>query len=227
MPDFKRTQKIFEEQGLMKFWKTPPQLLDDELFEAKVIHPDTKAYQQISDLPVECRKFGENRKYPVRQVLQIIRIKRVDGTEWLKSKGRIVGLDKAGNEVEHSFTDPEMFYKPVTRYEFRKNDPKNEYSHPERVCVEAGINPHDNRYTEYTLPFNEENSQNLYKQRPTESSSSVSMVIYAEAASEAPRSITSVEQFMKPFDDLWLEAITPKFKMDRSFNDNLEASHIR
>jgi hypothetical protein len=227
MPDFKRTQKIFEEQGLMKFWKTPPQLLDDELFEAKVINPDTKAYQQISDLPVECRKFGENRKYPVRQVLQIIRIKRVDGTEWLKSKGRIVGLDKAGNEVEHSFTDPEMFYKPVTRYEFRKNDPKNEYSHPERVCVEAGINPHDNRYTEYTLPFNEENSQNLYKQRPTESSSSVSMVIYAEAASEAPRSITSVEQFMKPFDDLWLEAITPKFKMDRSFNDNLEASHIR
>jgi hypothetical protein len=227
MPDFKRTQKIFEEQGLMKFWKTPPQLLDDELFEAKVINQDTKAYQQISDLPVECRKFGENRKYPVRQVLQIIRIKRVDGTEWLKSKGRIVGLDKAGNEVEHSFTDPEMFYKPVTRYEFRKNDPKNEYSHPERVCVEAGINPHDNRYTEYTLPFNEENSQNLYKQRPTESSSSVSMVIYAEAASEAPRSITSVEQFMKPFDDLWLEAITPKFKMDRSFNDNLEASHIR
>jgi hypothetical protein len=227
MPDFKRTQKIFEEQGLMKFWKTPPQLLDDELFEAKVINQDTKAYQQISDLPVECRKFGENRKYPVRQVLQIIRIKRVDGTEWLKSKGRIVGLDKAGNEVEHSFTDPEMFYKPVTRYEFRKNDPKNEYSHPERVCVEAGINPHDNRYTEYTLPFNEENFQNLYKQRSTESSSSVSMVIWAEGASEAPRSITSVEQFMKPFDDLWLEAITPKFKMDRSFNDNLEASHIR
>ena len=45
--------------------------------------------------------------------------------------------------------------------------------------------------------------------------------------SEAPRSITNVEQFMKPFDDLWLEAITPKFKMDKSFNDNLEASHIR
>jgi hypothetical protein len=93
----------------------------------------------------------------VRQVLQIIRIKRTDGTEWLKSRGRAIGLDKAGNEVEHSIVDPEMFYKPVTRYEFRKNDPKNEYSPLERVGVEAGINPYDDRYTEYTLPFNEEN----------------------------------------------------------------------
>ena len=153
MPDFKKTQKIYEEQGISHLWKQPLELLDDELFEAKVINPDTKTYNQVSDLPVEYRKLVENRKYPVRQVLQIIRIKRPDGTEWLKSRGRIVGLDKAGNEVEHSFTDPEMFYKPVTRYEFRKNDPKNEYSHSERVCVEAGINPHDNRYTEYTLPL--------------------------------------------------------------------------
>jgi hypothetical protein len=227
MPDFKRTQKIFEEQGLMKLWKQPLELLDDELFEAKVINPDTKAYNQVSDLPVGYRKLGENREYPVRQVLQIYRIKRADGTEWLKSRGRIVGLDKAGNEVEHSFVDPEMFYKPVTRYEFRKNDPKNEYSHSERVCVEAGINPHDNRYTEYTLPFNEENFQNLYRQRPTESSSSVSMVIWAEGASDRPRQITDPEHFAKrEFDEMWEEMITPRFKLDRSYRDNLEDIHI-
>src|SRR5918996_1353959 len=211
MPDFRKTQKIFEEQGLMKFWKKPSQLLDDELFEAKVINSATKNYHQISDLPVEYRKLGENKKYPVRQVLQIIRIKRADGTEWLKSRGTLVGLDKAGNEVEHSFVDPEMFYKPVTRYEFRKNDPKNEYSSSERVCVEAGINPHDNRYTEYTLPFNQKNFENLYKQRPTQSTSSVTLAIYAEGASDRPRQITNVEQFSeKPFDDLWQDAITPK-----------------
>jgi hypothetical protein len=144
----------------------------------------------------------------------------------VKKQRRVVGLDKAGNEVEHSFVDPEMFYKPVTRYEFRKNDPKNEYSHSERVCVEAGINPHDNRYTEYTLPINEENFQNLYNQRPTQSTSSVTLAIYAEGASENPRQITNVEQFMRPFDNLWVEAITTKFKMDMSFNDILEASHI-
>jgi hypothetical protein len=227
MPDVKRTQKIFEEQGLMKFWKTPLQLLDDELFEAKVINQDTKTYHQTSDLPLECRKPGENRKYPVREVFQIIRIKRVDGTEWLKTRGKIVGLDKAGNEVEHSFVDPELFYKPLIRYEFRKNDPKNEHSRSERVCVEAGINPHDNRFTEYTLPFNEENFQNLYKMRPTESSSSVSLVIWAEGASDRPRQIIDPELFSKkPFDDLWLEAITPKYKLDRSYKDNLESSHI-
>jgi hypothetical protein len=79
MPDFKRTQKIFEEQELSKFFKKPLELLDDELFEAKVINPDTKAYNQVSDLPMAYRKLGENRKYPVRQVLQIYRIKRADG----------------------------------------------------------------------------------------------------------------------------------------------------
>jgi hypothetical protein len=56
MPNFKRTQKIFEEQGLSKFFKKPLELLDDELFEAKVINPDTKTYNQVSDLPVAYRK---------------------------------------------------------------------------------------------------------------------------------------------------------------------------
>jgi hypothetical protein len=160
-------------------------------------------------------------------VLQIIRIKRVDGTEWLKSRGSIVGLDKAGNEVGHSFTDPEMFYKPLTRHEFKRKDPKNEYSPMERVCVEAGLNPHNYNYTEYTLPFNQENFDKLYEQRPMKSALSVSLVISAEGASENPRQITSIEKFSKtPFDDLWQEAITPKYKLDRNYSDSLEASHI-
>ena len=71
MPDFKRTQKIFEEQDLSRFFKKPLELLDDELFEAKVISPDTKTYQQISDLPIECRTPGENRKYPVRPIIDL------------------------------------------------------------------------------------------------------------------------------------------------------------
>ena len=58
---------------------------------------------QISNLPFEYRKLGENKKYPIREVFQITRIKRADRTEWLKSRGKIVGLDKAGNEVDHSF----------------------------------------------------------------------------------------------------------------------------
>jgi hypothetical protein len=80
MPDYKKTEQIYVEQGITDFWKKPLELLDDELFEAKVINPDTKTYNQVSDLPVGYRKFGD-RKYPIRQVLQFYRIKRVDGTE--------------------------------------------------------------------------------------------------------------------------------------------------
>ena len=74
MPDYRRTQKIFEEQGLSKLFKKPLKLLDEELFEAKVLNPDTKTYNQVSDLPVGYRNLGD-RKYPIQQVLQIIRIK--------------------------------------------------------------------------------------------------------------------------------------------------------
>jgi hypothetical protein len=105
MPDYRRTQKIFEEQGLSRLFKKPLELF------------------------------------------QIYRIKRADGTEWLKSRVRLIGLDKAGNEVEHSFVDPEMFYKPLARHELKKKEPQNESSPLERVCVEAGLNPHNYQYT--------------------------------------------------------------------------------
>jgi hypothetical protein len=53
------------------------------------------------------------------------------------------------------------------------------------------------------------------------------MIIYQEGASDKPHQITNVDQFKnKPFDDLWQEAITPKYKLDRSYKHNLEGSHI-
>jgi hypothetical protein len=227
MPDYRKTEELFKAEGVLHLYKKPLGQLDDELFYAKVTNLATNTFYQVSGLPLEYRKNLQSKTYPVREVYQIYRIKRVNGSEWLKSRGRIVGLDRLGNEVEHSFTDPEMFYKPVTRYEFGKKDPKNEYNPSERVCVEAGINPHDDRYTEYSLPFNQENFESLYKQRPTESSSSVSLVIFAEGASERPRQITNPEHFAKrDFDEMWEEMVTPKFKLDRSYKDNLEACHI-
>ena len=91
----------------------------------------------------------------------------------------------------------------------------------------SGINPADLQYTEYTLPFNEENFDNLYNQRPEKESSSVNLVIWAESASDKPRAVTNPEQFKGEFDPLWEEMITPKFKLDRSYADNLQASQIR
>ena len=49
------------------------------------------------------------------------------------------------------------------------------------------------------------------------SSSSVSMVIWIEGASDRPRQITDPEHFAKrEFDEIWEEIITPRFKLDRS-----------
>ena len=47
-------------------------------------------------------------------------------------------------------------------------------------------------------------------------------------ASEKPRQITDPGKFNgAPFDDLWEEATTPRFKLDRSYGDNLQDSHIK
>lgn len=69
MPDFKKTRELFEQQGYTEFWNKRPkqlELLDDELWEAKVINPDTNTYRQTADLPIEYRKFGEGKNIPPR-----------------------------------------------------------------------------------------------------------------------------------------------------------------
>ena len=72
---------------------------------------------------------------------------------WLRSRGRIVGLDKLGTKVEHSFTDPELFYKPQ---------------------------------------------------------------------------VDNPEKFKNtPFDDLWVEKTTSKFKLDRRYGDNLQDNQYK
>jgi hypothetical protein len=154
-------------------------------------------------------------------------VHRQSGSEFLKSKGRIVGLDKLGNEVEHSFTDPEVYYEPWMEYALKPKDSMNPDGPKERVCVTAGINEYVLELKKYTLPFNQKNFESLYSQRPGKSSNQVSLIILEEGI-VGPRKIENPDKFSKtPFEELWEEATTPKFKMDRSFNDNLEASHIR
>ena len=195
MPDYKKTEELFKAQGILHLYKKPPGQLDDELFYAKVTNPTTGTFYKLSDLPIEYRQNRQDKQYPIREVNQIIRIKRMDGTEWLKSKGRIVGLDKLGNEVEHSFTDPGVYFTPWTRYELKPKDPKNPDSPKERQCVEAGINELSPEHKQYTLPFNAKNFEHLYKQRAGQSPGTVSLVIYEEKSSERPRQITDPEKF--------------------------------
>ena len=59
----------------------------------------------------------------------------------------------------------------------------------ERTCVREDINPITLEYIEYTLPFNAKNFEQLYKQRPSSSPGSVSLVIKSEGSNEPPRQI--------------------------------------
>jgi hypothetical protein len=221
MPDYRRTEELFKAEEILHLYKKSPGQLDDELFLAKVINPETNTFYQPSVLPLEYRKnLQQNKTYPLREVYQIYRIKRLDGTEWLKSRGRIVGLDRLGNEVGHSFTDPELYYKPQTQYAMRDKDSNDSSKGKERKCIAAGINEASAQYRDYTLPFNTKNFEQLFKQRPGQSPATVSLAIYEEGSSEKPRQITDPEKFKStPFDDLWNEATIIKVKLDRSIKD--------
>ena len=50
MPDYKRTQRLYEEQGVSKFYKKPPEQQDDERFYSQVTNPDTGTFNKLSDL---------------------------------------------------------------------------------------------------------------------------------------------------------------------------------
>lgn len=97
----------------------------------------------------------------------------------------------------------------------------------ERVCVSAGVNPHSYEYTEYTLPFNEKNLNELFKQRPSKSPSSVTLTIYPDGASEKPSQITSPEKFKSAFDDLWEEVLLQGLSSIESYGDNLQDNHYK
>jgi hypothetical protein len=161
----------------------------------------------------KCDADGEDKNYCVLTICQ---------------RHKVQLTDKLGNEVEYSFTDPEIFYKPLTKYKMKDKDPKDSSKGKERQCVIAGINETMPEYREYTLPFNSKNFEQLFKQRPAQSPASVSLSIYEEGSSEGPRQITNTEKFKNiPFDYLWTEAITPRFKFDRNYGDNLQDSHIK
>ena len=99
---------------------------DHERFYSQTTNPDTGTYYKFRTYQwntgiswiVTVIQTKENLPYQTRQSDNSN--KRVNGTEWLKSRGPIIGMDKLGNEVQHSFTDPEVFYRPKVRYELRE-----------------------------------------------------------------------------------------------------------
>ena len=72
----------------------------------------------------------------------------------------------------------------------------------------------------------------MYKTRPAAEPASVTLIIqkigYDDNPLGHPYQVEKYEDFAsKPYEELWDYLSTHKYKLDRSYNDNLEGSHIK
>jgi hypothetical protein len=91
--NYQKTQELFNgepnrEPGL-KYEKSGEQLAEEKWF-AQAKNPNTGEFFQLEDLralgavPADFRKDEKPKKYTFKKVDTIIRIKKADGSEWLK-----------------------------------------------------------------------------------------------------------------------------------------------
>jgi hypothetical protein len=226
MANYSKTQELFDREpnkvpGL-KYEKSGEQHSEEKWF-AQVKNPNTGEFFQLEDLravgavPGDSRKDEKPKKYPVKKIDEIYRIKKVDGTEWLTSRQTWTGLDRLGNDMIKCFVDPELYDKPVFNYQSKPVDPNDMFSKTERKAVSV-------MYVRAYCTFTPKNLEQLYStcSNPGDRKS-ISLVIKNEETDESPRSIPNHEDFKnRPFDELWEWATTPKFSLDRSVKDQLQ-----
>jgi hypothetical protein len=73
--------------------------------------------------------------------------------------------------------------------------------------------------TKYTLPFTDSEAQKLWDMRDTK----CALVIKDESRRDkSPIGVGSFEQFKsRPFDELWDLVATPRYKLDKSYKDQM------
>jgi hypothetical protein len=105
-------------------------------------------------------------------------------------------MDSQRNEVMESFSDLEVWDKPVFQYGMKPKDPKNPNGPKEHGVL--GI---IGRSKQYDLPFNPQDLKTLYKMRPAEEAASVTLVIqnigYDSNPIDHPYQIEKYEDFIK------------------------------
>jgi hypothetical protein len=92
--------------------------------------------------------------------------------EWLKSKQQWIAIDSQGNKIMESFSDLEVWDKPVFQYGMKPKDSKNPNGTKGHGVF--GISGYSNQYD---LPFKPQNLKTLYKMRPAEEAASITLVI--------------------------------------------------
>jgi hypothetical protein len=93
MANYSKTQELFNREPnrvpSLKYEKLGEQLSEEKWF-AQVKNPNTGEFFQLEDLravgavPADFRKDEKPKKYPVKKIDEIIRIKKVDGTDDLQ-----------------------------------------------------------------------------------------------------------------------------------------------
>ena len=233
--DYDKTVALYEKAGLIKKWKENPESYvhnAEKTWYDKVKSKRTGEYWQADDLIkrelvpsdwespwTDGTSKGKSVKFPMKCTKAIYRIRLKDNTEWIKTKQMWWGLDEAGNLVSQTFNDKELYDAILPIYKLKPENPRQRDSKMIREVTDIG---HKIKYTE---PFKPETVQKLFDMRDGD----CGLVIMDESGvgDKPPYSIPTLHQFMEvPFEELISWASTPNYKLDRSYKDQLEASHI-
>ena len=167
--------------------------------------------------PPHINEKQEPLEYPLKYVTGIYRVRIADMSEWLMSTQTWWGLDVFGNALNISMDFKERFDSITPVYTNRAKNPKERDSEMELEITSI-------KHTmKYTLPFTSENVDSLYAKR----NGKCILVLKDESKDKPPYSLDSYDHLKtREFDELWDMLSTPKYKMDRSYQDNLDNSHI-
>ena len=205
--DYEQTALMYRNLSQSKKFETTP-------WYDKVKSKRTRDFYQAEDLikrdmvppdwqPPHLDSEGKPQIYPVKHVNSIIRVRTMDGKEWLKSRQMWYGLDQAGNQIAQSMDDKEMYDDTLPIYKLQPKDPRNRDS---EMIREIRNIEHRIKYTEL---FNPETVQKLYDVRDGK----CTLVLKDETSDGSPVQVISLDDFMnRPFEELWVYLHTPRQK---------------
>jgi len=165
MPKYALQRKCFTEARIRDVktgkWSTWPYIatIDQISFErwlGDVTDPDTGYFYPKRDKKGNPIKTTTD-NIPEYKIQAIVRLKRMDNSEFLVSKGIFIGYNNLGDMVRHFVSKPESWNRTDFKWERQWNDNRKMLEH---ICMDpSGLKE------VYTMPFNEKNLKELFDKR--------------------------------------------------------------
>ena len=225
--NYEKVRELYQELGqIKKFEETADftRYRKEQRWYEDVTSKRTKEYYQANELirrdlvskkwtPPHINEKQESLEYPLKYVTGIYRVRTGDMSEWLMSTQTWWGLDVFGNALNISMDFKERYDDIRLVYTNKAKNPKERDSDMELEITSI-------RHTmKYTLPFTPENIDSLYAKR----NGKCILVLKDESQDRPPYSMDSFDHLKtRTWDELWDWATTPRTKMDRSVNDQLQ-----